>query len=224
MTIHELHGNSAGHRRDSNRSAGQRRAGPGHAARRGTARRGTARRGTARRRKPHPIASPHGERIDPYYWLRDDERQDAEVLAYLSAENAYKESTLAAVKPLEDKLYAEIIARLKQDDATVPYRKNGYWYYTRFEARQGAPDLCAAQGVARGARANHPGRERAGAGRAHEYYQLGALELSPNQEWLAFCEDTVGRREYTLRFKNLRSGEILAGRHPRCRSGRRVGQ
>ena len=59
--------------------------------------------------------------------------ENGEVLAYLRAENAYKERQLAAVKPLEDKLYAEIIARLKQDDATVPYRKNGYWYYTRFE-------------------------------------------------------------------------------------------
>src|ERR1017187_6971615 len=83
--------------------------------------------------RPHPLESPHGERIHPYYWRRDDERRNSEMLTYLTAENAYKERQLAPLKPLEDKLYAEIIARLKQDDSTVPYRKNGYWYYTRFE-------------------------------------------------------------------------------------------
>src|SRR5271155_3039402 len=83
--------------------------------------------------RPHPIAAPHGVRIDPYYWLRDDERQNGEVLDYLRAENAYKELQLAAIKPLEEKLYAEIIGRLKQDDTSVPYRKSGYRDYTRYE-------------------------------------------------------------------------------------------
>src|ERR1700685_1552624 len=82
--------------------------------------------------RPHTIASPHGERVDPYYWLRDDERQDPEVLAYLKAANAYKEHDLAGVKPLREKLYGEILGRLKQEDVSVPYLKNGYWYYTRF--------------------------------------------------------------------------------------------
>ena len=162
--------------------------------------------------RPQPIASPHGTRMDPYYWLRDDAREDAEVLAYLKAENAYTERLLAAVKPLQDKLYAEIIARLKQDDATVPYRKNGYWYYTRFEPGQEHPifarrktSLEAPEQVILDA------NERAASARAagHDYYQIGALEVSPNSAWLAFCEDTVGRREYRLCFKNLTTGEIL---------------
>jgi oligopeptidase B len=162
--------------------------------------------------RPHPIAAPHGVRIDPYYWLRDDERQDGEVLAYLRAENAYKEITLAAIKPLEEKLYAEITGRLKQDDTSVPYRKSGYWYYTRYEAGKEHPIFAR-----RKATLDAPeqivldANERAA---GHEYYQLGAVELSLNQEWLAFCEDTVGRREYTLRFKNLRSGETLADAIP----------
>ena len=63
--------------------------------------------------RPHAIAAPHGVRIDPYYWLRDDERQNGEMLAYLRAENAYKERKLAASKPLEEKLYGEIIATLE---------------------------------------------------------------------------------------------------------------
>src|SRR5277367_1009492 len=83
--------------------------------------------------RPHPVTSPHGVRIDPYYWLRDDERVDPQVLAYLTAENAYRERCMAAVKPFENALYQEIVARLKQDDTTVPYRMRGYWYNTRFE-------------------------------------------------------------------------------------------
>src|ERR1022692_1921997 len=157
---------------------------------------------------PHLIASRHGERIDPYYWLRDDERQDSEVLAYLKAENAYKERQLAAVKPLEDKLYAEIIARLKQDDATVPYRKNGYWYYTRFEPAKEHP-VFARREDSQGAPEQIilDANERAA---GLEYYRLDATEVSPDSDWLAFCEDTVGRRQYRLLIKNLRSGEILA--------------
>ena len=163
--------------------------------------------------RPHRIASPHGERIDPYYWLRDDEREDPDVLAYLRAENLYKELKLAPVKGLEDQLYAEIIARLKPDDATVPYRKNGYWYYTRFEpglehpifARRKA-SLEAPEEIVLDA------NERAALHRAggHDYYQIGAAEVSPNSDWLAFCEDIVGRRQYVLRFKNLKSGAILS--------------
>jgi oligopeptidase B len=158
-------------------------------------------------RRAHTVASPHGARTDPYYWLRDDTRQDPEVLAYLSAENAYKERQLAAIKPLENKLYSEIIARLKQDDATVPYRKHGFWYYARFEPgkehpifarRKGSPD--APEEVLLDANERAVG---------HDYYQIGSVEVSPNAERLAFSEDTVGRREYRLCFKNLGSGEIL---------------
>ncbi len=83
--------------------------------------------------KPHRLISPHGVRTDPYYWLRDDERTNPEVLAYLKEENAFRERSMAGSKPLENALYAEIYGRLKQDDSTVPYRKNGYWYSTRFE-------------------------------------------------------------------------------------------
>jgi oligopeptidase B len=158
--------------------------------------------------RKYTVSSPHGERSDPYYWLRDDERTDPEVLAYLTAENAYHAQHLAPVKPLEDKIYAEIIARLKQDDATVPYRKNGYWYYIRFEPGKEHPifarrcgDLGAPEEVMLDANDLCVG---------HEYYQIGELDVSPNAEWLAFCEDTVGRRQYVLRFKNLRTGEILA--------------
>jgi oligopeptidase B len=157
--------------------------------------------------KPHSVVSPFGARTDPYYWLRDDERADPEVLAYLRAENAFRERSMAAAKPLENALYEEIIARLKQDDSTVPYRKNGYWYNTRFEPGKEHPIFARRKTSLDAPEEILLDANRLAAG--HDYYRIDALEVSPNGEWLAFCEDTVGRRQYTLRFKNLGSGEIL---------------
>ncbi|MDP9083575.1 MAG: S9 family peptidase [Pseudomonadota bacterium] len=157
---------------------------------------------------PHTVVSPHGTRTDPYYWLRDDTRTNPDVLAYLHAENAYREACLGGLKPLENELYEEIISRLKQDDATVPYRKSGYWYNTRYEPGKEHPifarrleSLEAAEEVLLDANLLAVG---------HEYYRIGSVEISPDNSWLAFCEDTVGRRQYTLRFKNLLTGEMLA--------------
>jgi oligopeptidase B len=156
--------------------------------------------------KPHRVSSPNGVRTDPYYWLRDDERTNPEVLAYLKEENAFRERSMAGSKPLEDALYAEIYARLAQDDSTVPYRKNGYWYSTRFEPGKEHPifvrrkmSLEAPEEILLDANLHAVG---------HEYYRIGAMEISPDSGWLAYCEDTVGRRQFTLCFKNLQSGEI----------------
>ena len=156
--------------------------------------------------RPHTVDSPNGTRTDPYYWLRDDERSNPEVLDYLRQENAYREQSMLASKPLENALYDEIIARLKQDDSTVPYRKNGYWYSTRYEPgkehpifvrRKGALD--APEEVLLDANVHAVG---------HGYYRVGTLEISPDSSWLAYCEDTTGRRQFNLRFKNLGTGEI----------------
>jgi oligopeptidase B len=158
--------------------------------------------------RPHPVNSPFGVRIDPYYWLRDDERKNADVLAYLKAENGFRERSMRNAKPLEDALYAEIYGRLKQDDSTVPYRKNGFWYSTRFEPGKEHPIFV---------------RRKDSSGAPEEilldanvhaqnlsYYRIGAMEISPDSHWLAFCEDTTGRRQFTLRFKDLRTQEIAA--------------
>jgi oligopeptidase B len=156
--------------------------------------------------RPHSVASPQGVRVDPYYWLRDDERTNPEVLAYLNAENAYRERSMAAGKPFEDALYEEIVSRLKQDDASVPYRKHGYWYYSRFEPGKEQPIYARREGTM-----DAPEEillDANALAEGHDYYKIGSLDVSPNSAWLAFCEDTVGRRQYSLRFKNLRSGEI----------------
>jgi len=157
--------------------------------------------------KLHEVKSPHGTRVDEYYWLRDDSRKDPAVLAHLAAENAYKDAMLAHVGPLRDRLYAEIIGRIKPDDATVPYRDRGYWYYSRYETgaeypvharRAGALD--APEQVMLDVNAMAGGRD---------FYEIAAFEVSPDGRLLAFAEDTVGRRQYTLRFKDLATGELL---------------
>ena len=133
------------------------------------------------------------------------------MLAYLSAENAYLDALCAPVKPFENALYGEIVARLKQDDATEPYLKRGYWYYTRFEVGKEHPIFARR-------RAHHGGAESPEQilldanelSIGHDYYQIGAIEISPNSQRLAFCEDSVGRREFRLRFKDLSSGLIDA--------------
>ena len=77
-------------------------------------------------RKPHEVKAPDGRiRTDEYYWLRDDSRKHPEMLAYLNAENAYADAVMAPLKPLQEKLYGEFIGRIRQDDASVPYRQRG---------------------------------------------------------------------------------------------------
>ena len=86
-------------------------------------------------KKPHVVRAPFGaERQDEYYWLRDDTRKNPAMLAYLQAENAYADALLAPTRPVQDAMYGEIVARIKQDDASVPFRERGWWYYSRFEA------------------------------------------------------------------------------------------
>ena len=160
--------------------------------------------------RPHEVASPFGARSDPYYWLRDDERTNPEVLAYLAAENAYRDDCLARLAPLEERLFAEIVGRLKQDDATVPARRNGYWYYTRYETGAEYPIHARRRGSRDGAEEVLIDDNLAAAG--HEFYQTGGFEVSPDNALLAWTEDTVGRRQFAVRFRNLRTGEVYADR------------
>jgi oligopeptidase B len=157
--------------------------------------------------RPHEVTSLYGARTDPYYWLRDDERTNPEVLAYLTAENAYREQCMGATKPFENALYEEIVARLKQDDASVPYRQHGYWYQTRFEPGKEHPIFARRKGTLESPEEILLDANALAVG--HDYYRIGALEVSPDSAWLAYCEDTVGRRQYTLRVRNLRTGENL---------------
>ncbi|WP_129781151.1 S9 family peptidase [Peristeroidobacter soli] len=157
--------------------------------------------------RSHRVASPNGARDDVYYWLRDDTRTDPDVLSYLKAENQYTETQLAPIQPLIDRLYTEIVARLKQDDSTVPVRYRGYWYSIRFATGQEYPI------VVRRADSATAEEEILLDGNALAsglpFYQLGGYEISPDNRLLAYTEDTVGRRQYRLRIKDLATGTLL---------------
>jgi oligopeptidase B len=158
-------------------------------------------------KRPHTVESPNGSRQDEYYWLRDDTRKDPDLLAYLNAENAYTDAMLAHAKPIEEKVYQETIARLKQDDATVPYLMNGFWYYRRYETGKEYP-IYARRGLAKEA-AEEVLLNVNDMARGHDFFDVGDMAVSPNGKLLAWAEDTVGRRQYVLRVKDLTTGAVL---------------
>jgi oligopeptidase B len=157
--------------------------------------------------RPHEVRSRHGTRDDEYYWLRDDARRDPQVLAYLAAENAYADAMLAHTSALQRKLYDEIVSRIRQDDESVAYRKRGYWYYRRYAAGKEYPVH-----VRRADRTAAPEEvllDLEELARGHAYYEVPEYAVSPDGRLLAYAEDTIGRRQYTLRFKDLETGRNL---------------
>jgi oligopeptidase B len=161
---------------------------------------------------PHTVAAPAGGRNDDYYWLRDDTRKNPEMLAYLAAENAYADASLAHTKPLQAKLYGEIVARVKQDDASVPVRRRGYWYYTRFEPGKDYPILARRQGAMTAPEQMMLDEPAMAAGKG--FFAVGSPVVSQDNHLLAWAEDTVGRRQYLLRFKDLTTGKTLTDSVP----------
>jgi len=162
--------------------------------------------------RPHTVRSPHGDRVDEYYWLRDDTRRDPDVLGYLQAEKAYTKAMLAHAEPLENRLYDEILARIKQDDASVPWRHRGYWYYSRYETGREYP-IHARKADAQDASEEIMLDVNALAA-GFEYFQVAALDVAPDNRMLAYAEDSVGRRQWTLRFKDLATGAMQDDRIP----------
>ena len=157
---------------------------------------------------PHTLKKHGDTRVDNYYWLRDDERQKPEVLDYLKAENAYTEAMLAPIKPLREQLYKEMVARIPQQDESVPYVKNGYRYQTRYEPGKEYAIYSRSKVEGDGAPALLlDGNQRA---EGHEFYALGALEVSRNNRWLAVAEDYLSRRQYRIQFLDLESGAWAA--------------
>ena len=160
-------------------------------------------------KKPHDVRAPHGAvRQDEYYWLRDDSREDPEMLAYIKAENAYADAVLAPTKALQDTLYKEIVGRIKQDDSSVPYRLRGYHYYSRFEEGQNYPVIARRKGSMDAPEEVMLDQNAMAEG--HGFFQVSDWVVSPDNKLLAWAEDTVGRRQYVLKVKNLETGEILS--------------
>ncbi len=175
---------------------------------------------------PHELTR-HGEtRIDPYYWMRltdeqkyaeDPDEQTRKVKAYLVAENEYTESMLAHTKELQDKLYQEIVERIKKDDESVPYLKNGYWYYIRYEEGNEYPVYCRKKGNLKAQEEILLNVNELAEG--YDYFQVAGLNVSPDNKLLAYGEDTLSRRIYTIRVKNLETGEYLDDQIPNTTGG-----
>lgn len=155
-------------------------------------------------------------RIDNYYWMRlSDEQKNSEnpdaqtqdVLDYLNAENTYTKSVLNHTETFQEKLYTEIIGRIKQIDESVPYKKNGYFYYTRYEEGKEYPVYCRKiESMESTEEVLLNVNEMA---EGHDYYSIRSLRVSKNNQLLAFGVDTLSRRIYTIKIKNLKTGEIL---------------
>ena len=145
-------------------------------------------------------------RIDNYFWLNDRENQD--VIDYLNQENAYYESMTSHTKGLQDALYEEMKDRIKEDDSSVPYFYNGYYYITRFETGQDYPIFSRKKGsLSADEEIMFNCNEMA---KGHAYFKLGGLSISPDNKFASFGLDLVGRRIYTIQIKNLETNEILA--------------
>ncbi|TQV86946.1 S9 family peptidase [Aliikangiella coralliicola] len=153
----------------------------------------------------HILETHEHQRNDQYYWLRDDSRENPEVINYLQAENTYAKHKLAHTEKLQQTLFDEMTGRLEPNDESVPVFDKGYWYWSKYEDGQDYRIHIRQKG---NLEAHHEllidQNERA---KGHEFYQLAALEISPDQKLLATAEDTVSRRQYDIRIKSLSSGE-----------------
>jgi len=156
-------------------------------------------------KKSHQVRAPFGAtREDEYYWLRDDTRTQPQMLAYLQAENAYADAMMTPLRPLQERLYEEIVGRIKQDDSSVPYRERGYWYYTRFESGQDYPIHARRKGSMEAAEEILLDVNAMAADK--DYFSVGDYAISQDNRLIAWAEDAVGRRQYTVRVRDIASG------------------
>jgi oligopeptidase B len=156
----------------------------------------------------------HGDtRVDPYYWLR--ERDNPAVTAYLEAENAYTEEVMKPAKDLQETIYQEILGRIQQTDLDVPVKRGDYYYYSRTVEGQQYPIFC---------RKKLAGEEEVildanEIAKGHEYFALGALAISEDQNLLGYSVDNDGAEEFTVFVKNLADGSLLSERIEKTSAG-----
>ena len=167
-------------------------------------------------KKPYEMTIHDHTRVDDYYWMRlTDEQKSAKeydiqtqrVIDYINLENVYKEQSLAHTNKLQDKLFNEMVARIKKDDNTTPYLKNGYYYYSRFEKNKEYAIHCRKKGSLDAKEEIILDENELAEG--YDYFALYDKYVSPDNNWLAFNIDTLSRRFYTIYFKDLRTGKVL---------------
>jgi oligopeptidase B len=165
---------------------------------------------------PLKMTTHNDTRVDDYFWMRlSDEQKNAETpdaqtqdtLDYLNAENDYTKQVLAHTEDFQKKLFDEIVGRIKQDDESVPYADNGYFYLTRFEEGKEHPIYARKKGNLEATEEIMLDENELA--KPFDYYKIAGKSVSPSNQIVAFGEDTVSRRIYTIRFKNLTTGEML---------------
>ena len=165
---------------------------------------------------PFELAAHGTKRVDNYYWMKLSEEQKTasekddqtkKVLDYLTAENEYLKKSLSHTEGLQERLYNEMVGRIKQDDESVPYKDNGYWYYNRYEKGKEYPIYCRKKGTLDAPEEVMLNVNEMAEG--YSFFQVRGLKVSEDNNLLAYGVDTVSRRRYTLYLKDLRTGKIV---------------
>ena len=156
-------------------------------------------------KKPKELTIHGHTRTDDYYWLR--ERENPEVIAYLEAENAYREEMMKGSAKFQKELFKEIVGRIKQTDESVPYMDNGYFYYVRYEEGKEYPIYCRKKGSLEAGEEIMANVNEMAEGYA--YYDVAGISVSPDNRYAVIGIDTVSRRKYTLVIKDLATGKML---------------
>ena len=154
---------------------------------------------------PKSLIKFNDKRIDNYYWLR--ERENPSVIEYLNRENDYYKKMTLHTKDFQDKLFHEIKNKIKQEDQSVPYFLNGYWYVTKYKENLDYPIYYRYKYSLKSKEEILFDCNKLA--QSHDYFNLSNFKISPNNKIVAFSVDTVSRRLYTIKFKNLDNGEIL---------------
>jgi oligopeptidase B len=154
---------------------------------------------------PKSLIKFNDKRIDNYYWLR--ERENPSVIEYLNRENDYYKKMTLHTKDFQDKLFHEIKNKIKQEDESVPYFLNGYWYVTKYKENLDYPIYSRYKDSLKSKEEILFDCNKLA--QSHDYFNLSNFKISPNNKIVAFSIDTVSRRLYTIKFKNLDNGEIL---------------
>ncbi|MCQ0112808.1 oligopeptidase B [Zhouia amylolytica] len=148
----------------------------------------------------------HGDiRIDNYFWM--NQRDSKDVLAYLEEENAYYDEMTRHTKEFQTSLFEEMKGRIKEDDSSVPYKYNGYWYITRYETGKDYPVYTRKKGSLKAKEEVLFDCNQMAEG--HSYFHLKGINISPDNKFVAYGIDTVSRRQYDIKIKNIETGEVL---------------
>ena len=143
-------------------------------------------------------------RNDPYFWM--SERDNADAIKYLNDENAFTKSVLKNTEKLQEDLFEEITSKIKKDDSSVPYKLGGYYYFVKYEGEKEHPIFCRKHNLDAEDQIILDVNKFA---KGKSYYEAGGLSISTNDQILAFGEDTLSRRIYTIRFVDLTTGKLL---------------